>query len=72
MNQTEINADKFLSVQEAADFLRVSPRTVYGWISQRAIPCRKAGRRVLLLKSELIAWTEKPNMPPNPRHMLTR
>ena len=55
---------KFLSVQEAADFLRVSPRSVYGWVSQRALPHRKAGRRLLFLESELIEWT-KPNMPPN-------
>lgn len=54
---------KFLSVQEAAEFLRVSPRTVYGWVSQRALPHRKAGRRVLFLESELVEWTR-----PNLRH----
>jgi len=26
---------RFLSVLEAAKLLRVSPRTVYGWVSQR-------------------------------------
>lgn len=54
-------ATKFLSVQEAAEFLRVSPRTIYGWVSQRALPHRKAGRRVLFLESELIEWTQ-PNL----------
>ena len=29
---------KFLSVLEAAELLRVSPRTVYGWASQGVIP----------------------------------
>jgi len=55
---------KFLSVQEAAEFLRVSPRTIYGFVSQRQIPYRKVGRRVLFLESELLEWT-KPNSPPN-------
>ena len=50
---------KFLSVQEAAEFLRVSPRTVYGWVSQNALPHRKAGRRVLFLESELLDWTKR-------------
>jgi excisionase family DNA binding protein len=61
MTHTSSNqAAKFLSVDEAAEFLRVSPRTVYGWVSQRALPHRKAGRRVLFLESELVEWT-KPN-----------
>ena len=61
MAQTTVDIPvKFLSVQEAADFLRVSPRTVYGWVSQRALPHRKAGRRVLFLESELVEWT-RPN-----------
>jgi excisionase family DNA binding protein len=51
---------RFLSVREAAEFLRVSPRTIYGWVSQNALPHRKAGRRVLFLESELLDWT-KPN-----------
>ena len=50
---------KFLSVQEAAEFLRVSPRTVYGWVSQNVLPHRKAGRRVLFLESELLDWTKR-------------
>ena len=52
---------KFLSVQEAAELLRVSPRTVYGWVTQRLVPHRKAGRRVIFLESELLEFT-KPNL----------
>ncbi len=51
---------KFLSVRQAATLLNVSPRSVYGWIAQGSIPYRKAGRRVLFIESELVAWT-KPN-----------
>jgi len=52
---------KFLSVQEAAELLRVSVRTVYGWSSQGVIPHRKAGRRLIFLESELIDFT-KPDL----------
>jgi excisionase family DNA binding protein len=49
---------RLLGVREAAEFLGVSPRTLYGWIGQRRIPFRKAGRRVLFLQSELLEWTQ--------------
>jgi len=52
---------KFLSVPEAAELLRVSPRTVYGRVSQRLVPHRKAGRRLIFLESELIDFT-KPDL----------
>jgi excisionase family DNA binding protein len=49
---------RLLGIREAANFLGVSPRTLYGWIGQRRIPFRKAGRRVLFLQSELLEWTQ--------------
>ena len=52
---------KFLNVSEAAEMLRVSPRTVYGWVSQRLVPHRKAGRRLIFLESEVIDFT-KPDL----------
>ena len=48
---------RFLGVPEAAEFLGVSPKSLYSWVSQRRIPYRKAGRRLLFLESELIEWT---------------
>ena len=48
---------RFMSVPEAAEFLRLAPKTLYGLVSQRRIPFRKAGRRLLFLESELIEWT---------------
>jgi excisionase family DNA binding protein len=52
---------KFLSVLEAAELLRVSPRMVYGWSSQGVIPHQKAGRRLIFLESEVIDFT-KPDL----------
>jgi excisionase family DNA binding protein len=56
-------AARFLSVQEAAELLSISKRTIYGWIQQGRIPYRKAGHRVLFLESELLEWTK-----PDGRH----
>jgi excisionase family DNA binding protein len=71
MSHPGINTSKFLSVQEAAEFLRVSPRTVYGWVSQRLLPARYAGRRLLFLESELVEWT-KPNLQPSQHRTFAR
>lgn len=58
MNDTRIAIQaRLMNVQEAAKFLRVAPKTLYSLVSQRRIPYRKAGRRLLFLESELIDWT---------------
>jgi excisionase family DNA binding protein len=48
---------RFLTVREAAELLRLAPKTVYSLVSQRRLLFRKAGRRLLFLESELIEWT---------------
>jgi excisionase family DNA binding protein len=48
---------RFLTVHEAAELLRLAPKTLYSLVSQRRILFRKAGRRLLFLESELLAWT---------------
>jgi excisionase family DNA binding protein len=61
MNETRTAIrPRLMNVKEAAEFLRVAPKTVYGFVSQRRIPYRKAGRRLLFLESDLISWTQSP------------
>jgi excisionase family DNA binding protein len=48
---------RLMDVKEAAEFLRMAPKTLYGMVSSRRIPFRKAGRRLLFLESELLDWT---------------
>ena len=48
---------RFMIVREAAELLRLAPKSLYSLVSQRRIPFRKAGRRLLFLESELIEWT---------------
>jgi excisionase family DNA binding protein len=53
-----LGRSRLMDVQEAARFLRVAPKTLYGLVSQRRIPFRKAGRRLLFLEAELLEWTQ--------------
>ena len=59
MSKAAIQMPKFLTVEEVAELLRVSPRSVYDWVSNREIPFHKAGRRTIFLLDEILEWTEK-------------
>jgi excisionase family DNA binding protein len=48
---------QFLTVNEVADLLRVKPRTVHYWVSERRIPFRKAGRFTIFDRDEILEWT---------------
>jgi excisionase family DNA binding protein len=48
---------RFMTVREATELLRLAPKSVYSLVSQRRIPYRKAGRRLLFLESEIVDWT---------------
>lgn len=52
-----MNQIRFMTVCEASELLRLAPKSLYSLVSQRRIPFRKAGRRLLFLESELIEWT---------------
>jgi excisionase family DNA binding protein len=60
MNPSPLNSSlpKFLTVDEVAEMLRVKPRTIYDWVSQRRIPFRKAGDRTVFLLTEILEWTK--------------
>jgi excisionase family DNA binding protein len=62
------NADQpqFLTVEEVAGLLRLKTRTIYEMVSQGRIPFRKAGRRTLFDREEIIAWTARPQTSPEP------
>lgn len=47
---------EILTVEEAAEFLRVDRKTVYVYIARRKIPHQRLGRRIILSRSALIAW----------------
>lgn len=49
--------EKLLSRKEAAEMLHVSIQTLWNYTRDLKIPYKKYGRRVLFLKSDLIAFT---------------
>jgi excisionase family DNA binding protein len=53
----QVTIPQFLTVEEVAEFLRVSPRSVYDWVYKGTIPHRKAGRRTIFLLNEILEWT---------------
>jgi len=48
--------EKLLTVDEAADLLRVSTKTIKNWCLAKKIPCLKVGREWRLRPSELEAY----------------
>jgi excisionase family DNA binding protein len=52
------NSGELLSVQEAAERLKISIHTLRAWISQRRIGFIKLGRRVLFRSEDLEAFID--------------
>jgi len=50
--------DEILTVDEAAQFLKVTRPTVYGYLYGKRIPNLKKRGRVYFKKSELLAWLQ--------------
>ena len=53
----------FLTIDETAQILKVSPRTVRRWIKQGDLPSIKIGNTVRILENEIVKG--KPGISPN-------
>ena len=69
----------YLSVPEAADYLRAKPQRIYDLLSSRRLTRLKDGKRVLVSRSELDAYLAgnglsrvAPTLPRPPRNPLTK
>jgi len=51
-----MDLDRWLTVQEAAKYLRVAKGTLYNWISQRRIPFCRRGRVLRFERDALDRW----------------
>ena len=49
---------QFLSVEEAAEFLRLKPSTLYSWVSNDKIPYSKVGSRILFEREALVEFVK--------------
>lgn len=49
-------SNRWLSVEEIAEYLGVSKDTVYGWITKRSMPAHKVGRLWKFKADEVDEW----------------
>lgn len=50
--------DEFMTMKEAAEWLKMGYRTLQRLVANRAIPYYKPGREIRFVKRELIRWLE--------------
>ena len=53
-----------LTIEEVAQYLRVSERTIYDWASKGTIPCGKLGTTWRFKRTEIEKWVDKKLAPP--------
>ena len=54
----ELN-DKWISIEEAADYLGIKPVTLRGWIrNEKNVPAHKIGKQWRFKRSELDQWVK--------------
>jgi excisionase family DNA binding protein len=51
--------DRWLSVDEIAEYLGVKRDTVYKWIAERAMPAHRVGRFWKFKKEEVDGWVKR-------------
>ena len=54
--------DRWLSVEEVAEYLGIKRFTVYKWVQRLDLPARKIGRLLKFRKSEIDEWVESQNV----------
>lgn len=58
-NMDSLNVEKWINIDEAADYLGVKPGTVRDWIRKgNGIPAHKIGKQWKFKCSELDAWVK--------------
>lgn len=60
---------EIMTVQEVADFLRVSERTVYDWATHGVIPCGKLGTTWRFKRTEVEKWVDEQLSTPTKRNV---
>ncbi|ROI14618.1 helix-turn-helix domain-containing protein [Epilithonimonas hominis] len=57
--QTKADVDELLTVQEAAELLKLSRPTIYSKVSRRELPCMKQGKRLYFSQTELLNYIKE-------------
>ena len=48
----------YLTLKEVAELLKVKPRTIYAWVSDRRIPYERKGSLLRFRLDAILAWNE--------------
>ncbi len=48
----------YLTLKELADLLKVKPRTVYAWVSEKKVPFERKGGLLRFRLDAIVAWNE--------------
>lgn len=64
--------DRWLSVEEIADYLGINRDTVYKWIERKNMPAHKVGRHWKFKKDQIDAWVEAGKAAPESESHSTR
>jgi len=48
----------YLTLKEVAELLKVKPRTIYAWVSDRRIPYERKGSLLRFRLDAIVAWNE--------------
>jgi len=51
-------ADQFLTIQQASEFLNLKVSTLYGLVHEKKIPVSKPGKHLFFSKRELTEWVQ--------------
>lgn len=55
----EMISDKWINIDEAADYLGIKPVTLRGWLRKdKGVPAHKIGKQWKFKRSELDAWVQ--------------
>ena len=55
----DVNLDKWINIDEAAEYLGVKPRTIRAWIrNNTGVPAHKIGKQWKFKCSELDVWVK--------------
>lgn len=57
--QVNLDKNKYLTVDEVAQIMKVSTKAVYDWCSKGYLPCLKFGRLVRIDKDDLLTRLEE-------------
>jgi excisionase family DNA binding protein len=58
-DRSQPEADKLMTIEQAAAFLSLSVPTLYTQTSKAIIPCMKKGKRLYFSKDELTDWIKQ-------------